>query len=76
MKKSKECYNCKGETSIKEESSSRIAIKVPHILKAEMPPDGLFNTGVTTASLTNPKSNNLLRIFPCAIYFFYFTFLV
>lgn len=50
MKYNRYCYYNSYEISIKEESSSRIAIKAPQILKAVMPPDGLINIGVTTVS--------------------------
>lgn len=64
MRKNKKCYKI---TSIKEESSFRIAIRVPLISKALSPEEGLSKTGVIETPFTNPKSSNLRLIFPFTI---------
>lgn len=52
---------------IKQESSSLIAIRVPRILKALRPLEGLVNLVVIKEPFTNPKSNNLLLILPITV---------
>ena len=41
-----------------------MAIRVPRMEKARGSWEGLIKTGVMDAPFTNPKSNNLLLIFP------------